>query len=253
MPDSGIARLLPRNLLDRSLGDTGAFRNSGPAPLPFLKVIEDKLMERFVHADSIDPKIGPVKPALEFCAEVACFPMSGAPRKPKTPGELRAVIARRVGVAMRSEFKAEANKPKALANRAGVSLSTIQRILEGQNGPSVDTVEVIADALNVAVDALLGQWSQFDQMPDDGLPTSAGVRTPPTDRMVAQEQAESLRQVYRFLPAADRVAIQALIDSGRQRMVEMAHQHMDSIAGGGDKKSEDHGGNHDSRGKKTMR
>lgn len=43
------------------------------------------------------------------------------------------------------------NRPKALASDAGVSLSTVQRVLEKKIGASVDTLALIAGALDCSV------------------------------------------------------------------------------------------------------
>jgi len=50
---------------------------------------------------------------------------------------------------MAVKYHESPNKPKALAGDAGVTLSTIQRVLSTEYAPTLDTVEAIAVAFNL--------------------------------------------------------------------------------------------------------
>lgn len=81
--------------------------------------------------------------------------MKGKTKRPKTPGFMRQVLAANVRLLMLQRYRDSQNKPKALAKDAGVSLSTVQRILAGANGTNLDNIEVVALALQVSSYQLL--------------------------------------------------------------------------------------------------
>lgn len=51
---------------------------------------------------------------------------------------------------MESHYRESGNKPKALAKDAGVSLSTVQRILASETGATLDNIESIAGAFQLS-------------------------------------------------------------------------------------------------------
>lgn len=63
---------------------------------------------------------------------------------------MRSVLADNVRALMEREFAACDNKPMALAKRAQLSLSTVQRLLSCETGASVDTIEAVSLALGVS-------------------------------------------------------------------------------------------------------
>lgn len=71
------------------------------------------------------------------------------PKTPKVPGQLRKVIAANVDLMAQVEFRASPNKPMALALAAGVSKSTVQRIMAGDVGADLETLEKVAVALGL--------------------------------------------------------------------------------------------------------
>ena len=71
------------------------------------------------------------------------------PKSPKVPGPLRRVVAANVSLMIQVEFRASPNKPKALAMLAGVSRSTIERIMAGGVGADLETLEKVAAGLNL--------------------------------------------------------------------------------------------------------
>ena len=71
------------------------------------------------------------------------------PKTPKVPGQLRRVVAGNVALMAQVEFRASNNVPLALAVAAGVSKSTVQRIMAGDVGADLETLEKVAAALGL--------------------------------------------------------------------------------------------------------
>ena len=71
------------------------------------------------------------------------------PKSPKVPGQLRKVIAANVGLMAQVEFRASRNVPLALAMAARVAKSTVQRIMAGEVGADLETLEKVAAALGL--------------------------------------------------------------------------------------------------------
>ncbi len=83
---------------------------------------------------------------------------------------LRFVLAANVSARMVSAFHDQPNKTareKKLAQTAGLSASTVGRILNGETGASLDNIEHLARALGCSVIDLL--------TPDDTLRRSLGL------------------------------------------------------------------------------
>lgn len=76
--------------------------------------------------------------------------MTGKKKTPKVAGFMRAVFADNVQKLMLHHYRDSANRPKALAMAAGVSLSTVQRILAGASGATLDNVESVAGAFHLS-------------------------------------------------------------------------------------------------------
>lgn len=83
--------------------------------------------------------------------------MNKAPNPPshRPPGTMRAVVADNIKRRMEVCFEQSTNRPKSLAKEAGMSLSSIQRILSTEQAPTTDALEKIAIALDVAPYQLL--------------------------------------------------------------------------------------------------
>lgn len=84
--------------------------------------------------------------------------MSRGPKKPKRAGVLRFVLAANVASRMVLVFHDQPHKTareKKLAQTAGVSVSTVGRILNAETGASLDNIEHIARALGCSVIDLL--------------------------------------------------------------------------------------------------
>lgn len=76
-------------------------------------------------------------------------------RKHKTPGFHRRILADNVLKLMQKQYPNAGNKPGALAKSAGLSLSTVQRVLAQDQGASIDIIEALAEAFDVSVYQLL--------------------------------------------------------------------------------------------------
>lgn len=81
--------------------------------------------------------------------------MKGQRKTPKSPGKLRHHVAANIRHQMRAKFWNATNQPLSLAKAAGLSLSTVQRILSAEVGASIDNLEHIAQALDVPAFRLL--------------------------------------------------------------------------------------------------
>lgn len=86
---------------------------------------------------------------LETLIGAAPF-MKNKAKTPKVPGFMRTILAANVRGLMEHQYRSASNKPKGLAADAGVSLSTVQRIIAGEVGATIDNIELIAAALGVS-------------------------------------------------------------------------------------------------------
>lgn len=80
--------------------------------------------------------------------------MNAQKRRAK-PVPLREVLARNTRTLMEARLAAHGDKVKELAAIAGVSRSTVQRIVNAQFATNVDTIQAIARALKVPAHLLL--------------------------------------------------------------------------------------------------
>lgn len=75
----------------------------------------------------------------------------GRPKRPKQVAiRLRKVLATNILRRMEERYKNIGDKKKALAEHAGVTLSTVQRVTQPErydNGASIDTLDQLAKAL----------------------------------------------------------------------------------------------------------
>jgi hypothetical protein len=81
--------------------------------------------------------------------------MKGKKKTPKIPGFMRSVLAENVGKLMARAYKGESNRPKALSIDAGVSLSTVQRIIACETGATLDNIEQIAAVFDLSTYQIL--------------------------------------------------------------------------------------------------
>lgn len=84
--------------------------------------------------------------------------MTRRTKSQKFPSPLRALVARTVVQLRDRKYKTlptVTDRNRALAKEADVSLSTIQRIVDGDAGASVDTLDDLAKALEVRPQDLL--------------------------------------------------------------------------------------------------
>lgn len=79
----------------------------------------------------------------------------GIRKKPKVPGLTRVALAENVRYLMEQEYIASRDKPRSLAQDAGVGLYTVQRILEATSGANLDTIEAIGRVFHVEPHELL--------------------------------------------------------------------------------------------------
>lgn len=81
--------------------------------------------------------------------------MKGKKKTPKVPGFMRHILADNAKKLMALHYRDSPNKPMALAKDAGLSLSTVQRILAGQTGATLDNIESLAAAFQASAYQML--------------------------------------------------------------------------------------------------
>lgn len=100
------------------------------------------------------PFYGPRKPTYGLKMHLA-FQTMGNTKRPKVIAHtLRAIIGANIEREMEARM-AEGDKPMALARAANVSKSTIQRIIKGRVGVSIDVLNAIAEEMRIPIFRLL--------------------------------------------------------------------------------------------------
>lgn len=183
MADSRVGDLAPGDLLQRPLGDAGAFCDLRPVPLCRFQLGKDVVVKALVHERDARPMFGFSQPTNGSGVAIPCKPMARkaklpkkaagrglgsykdmiagggqktrAPKTMKVPGFMRVILAENIKSLMDRHYIESRNRPKSLAKDAGVSLSTIQRILERENGANLDSIEQIAEAFALSAYQLL--------------------------------------------------------------------------------------------------
>ena len=65
------------------------------------------------------------------------------------------MLAQNITNLMQQHFRDSTNKPLTLAKEAGVSLSTVQRLMNKETGATIDNIEAIAAAFQLSAYQLL--------------------------------------------------------------------------------------------------
>lgn len=106
------------------------------------------------------PCLGFLQPGTGFGVALSCADMA-KPRKSKKnrpPAAIRAILANNVRSLRDALYAGEPNETarnRALADKVGTKLSQIQRICDADLGTSIDSVEWLAEALQVRPHDLL--------------------------------------------------------------------------------------------------
>jgi transcriptional regulator with XRE-family HTH domain len=99
---------------------------------------------------------------------------------------IREIVARNVAGLRDARFPQATNKNKALAEKAGISLSQVQRILSKNLGTSIDNVEWLAGVFGVRPQDLLTPYfsDNFEQRvtPPDSVTDGDGRHKAPLRR-----------------------------------------------------------------------
>lgn len=101
------------------------------------------------------PFLGSLQPTLGSKLYLAFLLMATKTRKRKAPSPWRKVVSANVIQGMDREFPASPNKPRSLSKKSGVAFSTVQRVVNGTSGASVDILADLAAALRMAPHNLL--------------------------------------------------------------------------------------------------
>lgn len=112
--------------------------------------------------------------------------MSGKPKKRKVAGFMREVLGQNVYLLMPVHYKEVSNKPLTLAKDAGVSLSTVQRILEKRTGASLDNIEAIAGVFGLSTYQILLASLNISELQEIPGETKA------EERMIRQWKTEAV-------------------------------------------------------------
>lgn len=110
-------------------------------------------MESCMPADT-KPINGFVQPANGLRSQLKYDPMPKGTKKTKPPSFSRALVSANVIARMKAIYGGYGDPTKALAEAAGLSLSTVQRVIGRDVGASVDTLEALAGALDCSIPEL---------------------------------------------------------------------------------------------------
>lgn len=103
--------------------------------------------------------------------------MTNATRKVRVPGQMRVVLAENVSRRMEERYWNSRNKPMALAKEAGVSLSTVQRLLSKEQATTIDTIEAVAGVFGLQAFQLLAPWGVLWNQAVPQRTAAAGARS----------------------------------------------------------------------------
>jgi transcriptional regulator with XRE-family HTH domain len=112
-----------------------------------------------------------------------------------------------LGGFIRSQRKLANLSLRQLAELTSLSNPYLSQIERGLHQPSVRVLRLLADALNVSAETLLGQAGLFDPGPDTGGADTGGAAQPPhtveslirADARLDDEQKAALLAVYRSM------------------------------------------------------
>lgn len=160
VPNAGVDDLATSDLLERPSGYPRLARNPRPMPARRQKFADDKLVDGVFHAREHRPIVGYGQPANGSDGRLALKTMAkggktGVTKRRKAEGFMRAVVSNNVRLLLAKHYPLSTNRTKALAVDAGVSLSTVQRVVAGEVGASVDVLEQIANVFQLSVYQLL--------------------------------------------------------------------------------------------------
>lgn len=74
----------------------------------------------------------------------------GVPKQKKPPSPLRELVAKNVAALMNYQYKDSSNRPLALSKAAGMSLSTVQRIIGNKTAATLDNIHGLATAFDLS-------------------------------------------------------------------------------------------------------
>lgn len=115
-------------------------------------------------------------------------------RKRKQAGELREVLAQNINRLMDQRYKESSNRPLALAKDAGVSLSTVQRIISREAGASIDTVEAFATVFGLPAFQILVPWGLLGEISVRTAGAGQGFRAAEPRRREAPARTRARRR-----------------------------------------------------------
>lgn len=133
--------------------------------------------------------------AIDNWSQMAIHPWQDgfmATAKTTTPTKLQALLAKNVRQQM--DLRPHLDTQAKLAVRAGVTQSTVGRILRGEVSPLLCNVEAVAEALGVSVTSLLVEESTSDEIQYDH---EAFARLPPAEK-------EKIKSYIGFVIATNR-------------------------------------------------
>jgi transcriptional regulator with XRE-family HTH domain len=144
----------------------------------------------------------------------------GYTKKRKEAGQSRRVLARNLKALMEDRYPDEPNKPKWLAERAKISMSSVQRIFSAETGATVDTLDSVAHALDVPPFSLL--------LDSDELVDTSGMSSdvqaiatlheelPPLFRRLMMEKFSQIKEQWDGTPRALRRVLEDRFASDKE-------------------------------------
>lgn len=89
--------------------------------------------------------------------------MNGKAKRPKYVAvRSRRILGQNIKLKMQERYASEGDKYTALAQDCGTSRSTIERIVKGETGATIDTMTLLANALHCELHELLAIESKND-------------------------------------------------------------------------------------------
>lgn len=160
MADSGVGDFPASDLFDGSKGDSTTHSDIGPPAFRFLKTGHHELINRLGHGAETTPVFGCPQPNRGSRVPVPLSVM-GEARGPKLvshaarKGRKRMVSNLERLIAREYPNMSPTAAYEAIQEAIGISLSSMQRIMSGKTGPSIDTLSELGHHLGADLTEIL--------------------------------------------------------------------------------------------------
>lgn len=144
------------NLLHRAPRYPGFLGNARPAAFRRFKIPQNVIVHGF-HKTNARPVFGFSQPTIGSRSQLAWGAIMGRKKTPKVPGFMRTIASSNLSALLTKHYKQTTltARQRQLSKDAGVSFSTIQRIMQCDVGASLDNLESIAAVFDLSTYQLL--------------------------------------------------------------------------------------------------